>query len=43
MKLTKSILGDKLFEMLMKSTFYGHFVGGEDRFKIIPTLERWQI
>uniref|UniRef100_A0A1A9VRM3 Proline dehydrogenase n=1 Tax=Glossina austeni TaxID=7395 RepID=A0A1A9VRM3_GLOAU len=40
LKIAKAVLGDKLFEMLMKSTFYGHFVAGEDRWKIIPTLER---
>lgn len=40
MKLMNSILGDKLFNMLMKSTFYGHFVAGEDQIKIVPTLER---
>lgn len=40
MKLTKSILGEKLFTMLMKGTFYGHFVAGEDQIKIVPTLER---
>lgn len=40
MKLTKAIMGDKLFVQLMKSTFYGHFVAGEDRFRIVPTLER---
>jgi hypothetical protein len=40
MKLMNSILGEKLFNMLMKSTFYGHFVAGEDQIKIVPTLER---
>lgn len=40
MKLTNTILGDKLFTKLMKATFYGHFVAGEDQIKIIPTLER---
>lgn len=40
MKLMNSILGEKLFNMLMKATFYGHFVAGEDQVKIVPTLER---
>ncbi|XP_059611661.1 proline dehydrogenase 1, mitochondrial isoform X2 [Phlebotomus argentipes] len=40
MKWTNRILGDKLFTALMKSTFYGHFVAGEDQRAIIPTLER---
>lgn len=40
MKIMNSILGEKLFNMLMKSTFYGHFVAGEDQVKIVPTLER---
>lgn len=40
MKLTKAMIGDRLFVQLMKSTFYGHFVAGEDRFRIVPTLER---
>lgn len=40
MKLSKAIFGEKLFGMIMKSTFYGHFVAGEDRYKIVPTLER---
>lgn len=40
MKFTKAILGEKLFILLMKSTFYGHFVAGEDEFKIRPKLER---
>ncbi|GAB0099273.1 Proline dehydrogenase [Sergentomyia squamirostris] len=40
MKWTNRFLGDKLFTALMKSTFYGHFVAGEDQKAIIPTLER---
>ncbi|BFG01985.1 proline dehydrogenase 1 mitochondrial [Drosophila madeirensis] len=40
MKWSKQILGTRLFTMLMKATFYGHFVAGEDQIKIIPTLER---
>nr|CAH7756082.1 unnamed protein product [Callosobruchus chinensis] len=40
MKLTKGLLGEKLFIMLMKATFYGHFVAGEDQYKIRPVLER---
>ncbi|XP_018330006.1 proline dehydrogenase 1, mitochondrial isoform X2 [Agrilus planipennis] len=40
MKMTRSILGDRLFIALMKATFYGHFVAGEDQYKIRPVLER---
>lgn len=40
MKVSNTILGDTLFKILMKCTFYGHFVAGEDQVKIIPTLER---
>lgn len=40
MKLLKGILGERLFTMLMKATFYGHFVAGEDQYKIRPCLER---
>ncbi|KAM8720037.1 hypothetical protein ACLKA7_006142 [Drosophila subpalustris] len=40
MKAAKNLLGKKLFTALMKATFYGHFVAGEDQIKIIPTLER---
>ncbi|KAB7495097.1 Proline dehydrogenase 1, mitochondrial [Armadillidium nasatum] len=40
MRLGKSILGKRLFGLLMKATFYGHFVGGEDQRKIQPVLER---
>lgn len=40
MKLMRAILGDRLFVYLMKQTFYGHFVAGEDRIRIVPTLTR---
>ncbi|KAJ6634820.1 Proline dehydrogenase 1, mitochondrial [Pseudolycoriella hygida] len=40
MKVFKALLGERLFALMMKQTFYGHFVAGEDRHKIIPTLER---
>lgn len=40
MKICKAILGEKLFITLMKATFYGHFVAGEDEYKIRPKLER---
>lgn len=41
MKFFKAVLGEKLFGLIMKGTFYGHFVAGEDRYKIVPTLERY--
>lgn len=40
MKLGQKVLGKTLFAKLMKATFYGHFVAGEDQVKIQPTLER---
>jgi len=40
MNIFKKILGKKLFNILMKMTFYGHFVAGEDQYRIVPTLER---
>ncbi|XP_011054081.1 PREDICTED: proline dehydrogenase 1, mitochondrial [Acromyrmex echinatior] len=40
MKMVKSILGEKLFTKLMKATFYGHFVAGEDEVQITPVLDR---
>lgn len=42
MKLGQSILGETLFGWLMKATFYGHFVAGEDEKKIEPILKRLQ-
>lgn len=43
MKFAKTVLGGTLFNILMKSSFYGHFVAGEDRYKVVPTLERFFI
>nr|XP_036227854.1 proline dehydrogenase 1, mitochondrial isoform X8 [Bactrocera oleae] len=40
MKITRALIGDRLFELLMKLSFYGHFVAGENRRTIVPTLER---
>ncbi|XP_015515428.1 proline dehydrogenase 1, mitochondrial isoform X1 [Neodiprion lecontei] len=40
MKVANAVLGDKLFAALMKATFYGHFVAGEDEQKIRPVLDR---
>lgn len=40
MKRAKSILGEKFFGFMMKMTFYGHFVAGEDQYKIVPSLQR---
>ncbi|EFN89402.1 Proline oxidase, mitochondrial [Harpegnathos saltator] len=40
MKLAKAMLGESLFSRLMKATFYGHFVAGEDEVQITPVLDR---
>lgn len=40
MRWTKQVFGKRIFTSMMKATFYGHFVAGEDQIKIIPTLER---
>lgn len=40
MKIAKSLLGEKLFSKVMKATFYGHFVAGEDEVQITPVLDR---
>ncbi|XP_022216666.1 proline dehydrogenase 1, mitochondrial isoform X1 [Drosophila obscura] len=40
LKVARNLLGQRLFVLLMKSSFYGHFVAGENRHTIVPTLER---
>ena len=40
MKLGRRLLGRYLFERLMKATFYGHFVAGEDVARIRPLVQR---
>ncbi|XP_045465452.1 proline dehydrogenase 1, mitochondrial [Harmonia axyridis] len=40
MKLAQAVFGEKVFIKMMRGTFYGHFVAGEDEIRIRPTLER---
>jgi len=40
MKLGKAVLGKTLFAYIMKQTFYGQFVAGEDRQSIKPAIHR---
>ncbi len=40
MKFANTVLGDRLFRLLMKATFYGHFVAGEDQEDIRPVISR---
>lgn len=40
MKLGQTVLGKRLFSYVMKATFYGQFVAGEDRDDIKPTIHR---
>lgn len=37
--LSRRVLGKRLFEYMMKQTFYGHFVGGEDHADLKDKLE----
>ena len=39
-RIARKALGKKLFEVAMKATFYGHFVGGEDPDRLKPLVER---
>uniref|UniRef100_A0A8C6LG38 Proline dehydrogenase n=1 Tax=Nothobranchius furzeri TaxID=105023 RepID=A0A8C6LG38_NOTFU len=40
--LTKNLLGQRVFEKLMKMTFYGQFVAGEDHNSIKPLIQKNQ-
>ncbi|XP_008416123.1 proline dehydrogenase 1, mitochondrial [Poecilia reticulata] len=42
MDLGKKILGQKVFDQLMKMTFYGQFVAGEDHISIKPLIQKNQ-
>ncbi|XP_061888127.1 proline dehydrogenase 1, mitochondrial [Entelurus aequoreus] len=42
MELSKKLLGQRLFEKLMKMTFYGQFVAGEDHNAIKPLIQKNQ-
>uniref|UniRef100_A0A3Q3LS44 Proline dehydrogenase n=1 Tax=Mastacembelus armatus TaxID=205130 RepID=A0A3Q3LS44_9TELE len=42
MELTKKVLGQWMFEKLMKMTFYGQFVAGEDHKAIRPLIQKNQ-
>jgi len=42
MKIGQKVLGKKVFGMLMKKTFYGQFVAGEDTVGIAPTIAQMQ-
>ncbi|ESO00677.1 hypothetical protein HELRODRAFT_82857 [Helobdella robusta] len=40
MKLARKLVGKNLFEKIMKASFYGQFVAGEDAERIKPVVER---
>ena len=40
MNASRKILGKNLFKTLMKQTFYGHFVAGEDQYEIRTNVEK---
>lgn len=42
MDLGKKVLGQKAFDQLMKMTFYGQFVAGEDHISIKPLIQKNQ-
>lgn len=35
----RKLLGQRMFDKLMKMTFYGHFVAGEDQESIRPLIQ----
>lgn len=40
MELTKKLFGQRIFEKMMKMTFYGQFVAGEDHNAIRPLIQK---
>ena len=40
MALSKKVFGQRLFEKLMRMTFYGQFVAGEDHESIKPLIRK---
>ncbi|XP_074598225.1 proline dehydrogenase 1, mitochondrial-like [Brevipalpus obovatus] len=40
MEWCQSVLGEKLFRKLIKLTFFGHFIAGENHHEILPKIER---
>ena len=42
MDLAKKVLGQRMFEKMMKLTFYGQFVAGEDHNAIKPLIQKNQ-
>ena len=42
MKMTRKVFGKTLFQLLMRMTFYGQFVGGEDVGDLKPKLDHMQ-
>ena len=40
MKFARKLLGKSIFEKVMKATFYGQFVAGEDPQVVKPVVER---
>ena len=43
MKISRKVFGKTLFEYLMKNTFYGQFVAGEDEVRIKPTVKKYRM
>lgn len=39
-RVARKLLGQRMFDRLMKMTFYGHFVAGEDQESIKPLIRR---
>lgn len=42
MSIARRVLGDRLFQHLMRATVYGQFIAGENREAIQPVLDRYR-